>query len=625
MSFTPIRLNSICLIGPDKEPAFVKFGPGLNVIRGASDTGKSFIVAAIDYMLGARDPLKKITESEGYNRVVLSLYSAAKKEHYTLVRGTQGGNFEVFFGNHLERPTGEPSQVLKVATNATPNVSAFLLDLVGLSGQWVMKNKDGDTDKLGFRNLTPLCVVNETQIQSETPPALSEQVVLQTKSKQVFKLLLTGIDDSGIVSKKDSKASKAKSNAQIELIDELIAEFQQAISQDGRSQEDLKDQADKLEPAINKLRAAIGVTEEAFSRMRQRRFDLRRKSEANDVRQGEITSLLARLEFLDEHYLSDLQRLEAIAEAGVIYHASEATQCPICGADAEHQKHHAQGEKAAESAANAADAEIEKINILRTELKLTVQALGGELTQLQGELPLISNELADIEIQYKEQMPQHQEEQRKYAELLELRSSIHFALERFNQVAKLNERKEGLAPEDDDQEGNPTNLIDPGLSEQTLFAFSGTVESILKDWTYPEPRTVSVREKDLELIVGGKPRSSSGKGVRALLHSAFTLGLLNYVRTNALSHPGFVVLDSPLLTYAPPEKNEKKSADDEAVALSNLSDRFLECLRDWPNDTQVLIVENVPMPEWVTQRSTTTVFTRNEQHGRYGFIPRRKS
>jgi len=125
--------------------------------------------------------------------------------------------------------------------------------------------------------------------------------------------------------------------------------------------------------------------------------------------------------------------------------------------------------------------------------------------------------------------------------------------------------------------------------------------------------------------VGGKPRSSSGKGVRALLHSAFTLGLLQHVRNGALPHPGFVVLDSPLLTYAPPEDGEQQSADDEAVALSNLKDKFLESLRAWPADMQVLIIENVTVPNWVTERPTTTVFTRSEHQGRYGFIPRRKS
>lgn len=625
MTYVPIQLNSLCLSGPGKEPASVKFFPGLNVIRGASDTGKSFIVAAIDYMLGARDPLEKITESEGYNRAVLSFYAFAHSQHYTLVRGTQGGDLELFAGDHLERPEAEPQQILKVSSQGTPNLSAFLLDLIDLGNKRVMKNKDGETDRLGFRNVVPLCLVDETKIQAKTPPALSEQVILQTKSKQVFKLLLTGVDDSAIISKKSVKASRAKADAQIELIDEMIAELQNAIAGDGRSEDQLNDQLKRLDVTLAEVKGTIDVTEEVFSRLRHRRFDLRKKSDSNDLRQGEIRSLQARLAFLDEHYVSDLHRLEAISEAGAIYRASEAEKCPYCGADPEHQKYHAKGEEEVKLASRAAQAEVNKINVLRLELHETVDTLQSELVQLRGELPLINDELAQIDTQYKEQMPKLQGERGRYVELLELRTSLNFALDRFNQMAKLVERREALTPSEEDGESTPTNIIDPGLSEQTLYFFSRAVEGILASWDYPEPRTVSIREKDLELIVGGKPRASSGKGVRALLHSSFTLGLLQHARTMGLSHPGFVVLDSPLLTYAPPEGDEPKSEDDEVVSQTDLKDKFFENLRNWPKDTQVVIVENVPVPDWVLARASTTVFTRNEASGRYGFIPRRTS
>lgn len=622
MRYSPLRLNGLCLVGPGKEPASVRFFPGLNVIRGASDTGKSFIVASIDFMLAARDPLKKITESEGYNRVVLSFHAYDQKQDYTLVRGTQGGDFELFLGDHLDRPEGEPLEILKVSPKATPNISGFLLGRVGLGDRWVMKNKDGDTERLGFRNVVPFCVVSETAIQSETPPGLSEQVVLQTKSKQVFKLLLTGVDDSGIVSKKIAKASRAKTDAQAELIDELIAELEAVISADARPKDQLQEQLGRLEATLADLKGSIGVTEENFSRMRQRRFDLRQRSESNDSRQGEIESLQARLALLDQHYLSDARRLEAISEAGVIYEGSEAADCPYCGSDPAHQKHHSKAEDEVKLASAAAYAEVGKINVLRVELRETVQTLQSELTQLRGELPLIHDELSKIDGELKEQMPQLQSERGRYVELLEVRTSINFALARFNQLAKLVERKEALTRSEEADEGSPNNLIDPGLSEQTLYSFSRTVESILADWEYPEPRTVNIREKDLEVIVGGKPRASSGKGVRALLHSAFSLGLLQHSRTMGLPHPGFVVLDSPLLTYAPPEGNEPKSEDDQFVSQSSLRERFFESLRDWPEDTQILIIENVAVPDWVSSRNSTTVFTRNEDSGRYGFIPR---
>ena len=50
-SATPgFRLRFLGFFGPQKPPATVTFGAGLNVIYGASNTGKSFIVEAIDFI-----------------------------------------------------------------------------------------------------------------------------------------------------------------------------------------------------------------------------------------------------------------------------------------------------------------------------------------------------------------------------------------------------------------------------------------------------------------------------------------------------------------------------------------------------------------------------------------------
>jgi DNA repair ATPase RecN len=48
-----IRLKSLILTGSTVEPASVVFNENLTVIYGASDTGKTYIARAIDFMLGA--------------------------------------------------------------------------------------------------------------------------------------------------------------------------------------------------------------------------------------------------------------------------------------------------------------------------------------------------------------------------------------------------------------------------------------------------------------------------------------------------------------------------------------------------------------------------------------------
>jgi len=51
------------------------------LISGLSDTGKSFLFACINYMLGKEDSPKKIPESVGYTGIFLQIHTMRK---YTL-------------------------------------------------------------------------------------------------------------------------------------------------------------------------------------------------------------------------------------------------------------------------------------------------------------------------------------------------------------------------------------------------------------------------------------------------------------------------------------------------------------------------------------------------------------
>lgn len=94
-----LRLCHLTFLGPHREPATVEFGPGLNVIYGASDTGKSFIVETIDFMLGGKLPLRDFEERVGYDRILLGA-ETLDGQSFTIHRSTAGGAFKVFDGLH---------------------------------------------------------------------------------------------------------------------------------------------------------------------------------------------------------------------------------------------------------------------------------------------------------------------------------------------------------------------------------------------------------------------------------------------------------------------------------------------------------------------------------------------
>ena len=49
-------VKEIRATGDGVEDSFVEFQPGVNIIHGPSNTGKTYVVMCIDYMLGADNP-----------------------------------------------------------------------------------------------------------------------------------------------------------------------------------------------------------------------------------------------------------------------------------------------------------------------------------------------------------------------------------------------------------------------------------------------------------------------------------------------------------------------------------------------------------------------------------------
>lgn len=98
-------------------------------------------------------------------------------------------------------------------------------------------------------------------------------------------------------------------------------------------------------------------------------------------------------------------------------------------------------------------------------------------------------------------------------------------------------------------------------------AFAQSVESILADWHFPEAGRVHFDPNTRDLVIAGKPRGARGKGLRAITHAAFTLGLLAHCRASRTPHPGFVILDSPLLSEITGVKVGEVVLDDGAACV----------------------------------------------------------
>ncbi|WP_372557285.1 AAA family ATPase [Acinetobacter pittii] len=67
-----ITLKFLAYLGVHKKSVILEFDQGLNIIYGASDTGKTFILQTIDFMLGAKE-IRDIPEIKGYTVILAKI------------------------------------------------------------------------------------------------------------------------------------------------------------------------------------------------------------------------------------------------------------------------------------------------------------------------------------------------------------------------------------------------------------------------------------------------------------------------------------------------------------------------------------------------------------------------
>lgn len=197
-------------------------------------------------------------------------------------------------------------------------------------------------------------------------------------------------------------------------------------------------------------------------------------------------------------------------------------------------------------------------------------------------------------------------------ELLAKRSEIEKHLGLYEQVKTFEDMIRRIA---DETEAEVATAV-AGLSLTAVREFSAEISKRLAEWDYPSAASVRYDRKELDIIAGDQRRSAHGKGVRAVLHAAFTLALAQYCFDRELPHPGFVVLDSPLVTYRPPDQSTG-TGDQPPEGVVRAFYRDIQA----NFDGQVIVMENTDPLDPLGADARDIRFTKRDDLGRYGFLP----
>lgn len=612
MTYAGWHILGLKFSGKSDSQALLDFAPGLSLVYGASNTGKSFALKALDFMLGGSRDLPNIKEREPYDRLFLDVAFTSERS-VVLERALVGGSFLLRDGSDAERTLAP-----RHSANTENNISTYLLSQMQAEGRRISVDASGTPGNLSFRDIANVVLTDETAIQSEFSPIESGSPTNRTRERSAFKFILTGEDDSAIVPVIKPKDFRTGRAARVSMLEEMIDEIEADISADYPDVEGLTDQSKKLDETLENIHRQIRELRQSISALLDEKRRLSTEIAAAERRSTEIALSISSFSKLDEVYGSDLARLEALEEVGFLLAIEGEADCPICGAKPESQEH-SHGLDEIEKVQVAAEIEIEKITRQRTELLQTVEDTVTEDIRLTKSIAELRESLSSVEDQLLSATPDANEQQRVLSEVLLERDQVRDGLDLVARLDRLTKQKEQIERTKPPKRDSSIQL---GLSTETAKDFADTISEVLLAWGFPGRKQVVFDLSTYDLIIDGKERRNNGKGVRAITHAAFKVALMLFCRERGLPHPGFLVLDTPLLTYRDPMKKEGDSLaqDEQELQNSDMKERFFDHLGELGEKAQIVVLENIDPPKEFGEQHSIEAFTNDPDEGRQGLL-----
>ena len=505
-------------------------------------------------MLGGKDSPKRVPESKGYDRIFLGVKT--NEREYTIERAFDGGAFrlhDISFESELDDSVG--SKILKQthSKRKTDTLSHFILDACGLTGHQVRNDAYGTTESLTIRTLINFLLVDETRIITLASPIVSGQRQDKTKELSIFGFLLSGRDDNAIVPEEKPKQKKQRLGVEANLLELLANDSRGRLDAVHSDPENLEAQFVKLESSIEEITSSLAATREEISNLETRRRDIVLERQKFIAKQKVDAQQIERFEILHQYYNTDQDRLEAMAETGGEFAGLPESECPICGELSSEKQSNSMGTTLS-NFTDACRAESQKIEVLKSDLAATLKDLRRDSQETNSQVASLNGQFARVQSQIEELLsPQANQIQTDLLELVAKRNELVQAASIKNEVARIEEMR--TATELAKKEKNTKPTFSEKVSVQSTTALCEEIRVLLVAWKYPDVGAVSYDPSQLDFVIGGRDRSSRGKGYRAIAFAAFTIALMRYCRKNEIAHPGFVVLDTPVNPYKGPGRH----------------------------------------------------------------------
>jgi hypothetical protein len=334
-----LLLKQLVLVGHRKNYT-VPFYPGVNIIYGDADTGKSSILRIVYYLLGGKQSKldHEIASSVKYAVleikingvpycIIRDLYNSSKDvEVYSCIYENLKDNFPKKYVSSVSKSTIEKK-----------SLSDFLLEELNFP---IVKIKqaptkdNSDTARLSFLDLFKYMYMDQDDVGSTHMLNIGNPVV-EVKNREVLKYIFNVLDTNiSDLEVEIANRSKEKSDAenQFKIISKFLSEIEfdktEKIDEEISKIDEIKEILSKQLTILNKTMVSDN---EMYSGLKDALNTINLDIERLEAQKNKAERNIERFSRLNNDYQNDIQKLKAASVArSNIDNEETTTSCPIC-------------------------------------------------------------------------------------------------------------------------------------------------------------------------------------------------------------------------------------------------------------------------------------------------------
>ncbi|MCZ0927978.1 hypothetical protein L0636_08995 [Halomonas janggokensis] len=556
-----ININLLTLVGCRKNYT-IPFFPGVNIIYGDSDTGKSSILEFINYLLGASniELADEIKATVKYAALELEINGA----QYTVKRDIYNSKdyIEVYpctFDQCSEFFPKKYSPNYKDISAPDGFISDFLLDTLGFPKVKIKvspSKANSDVKRLSFRNLFKYVYVNQDDIGSKSFLDINNWVQATT-NKEVFKYIFNVLDSS--ITELEVQISELFKESKVLLQKYTsVSEFLQETDYDNRV---------SLDEAINELDEILLALKEELERLNSTMV-------ANSSNHAELKSIFNQLSLnkkrvaleaektreeiekysrLKNDYDNDISKINGVIQAQKRIGESTTLEnpCPVCSSlltpcDVNEHFHEA-GNASLIEELKSLERKKKSIQSLIDDLSVKSRKLAKEHSEYSSDLDR-AREMLDTESRalITPYLTQRDTLIEAIASKNQLRSQLVSSIKVRNQQQKIHDdyEKSQLKISQLQERLDKLQNSAPSIHE-VLSDLSDYLKLYLKKVNIKNQQGIAVSDKSFAPVIRGRDYSSiTSGGLRTISSLGYMVALLEYAIDHEVNHPRLLMVDT---------------------------------------------------------------------------------